>query len=93
MVFTKKILGNCANQLPAVNHQAMRDGPRLDRGQQSHLIVPVSRDEILQALQGINDNKAPGSDGFNPIFFKKVWATVGEEITDAIQELSYQEAA
>lgn len=84
--FYKKILGTCANQLPAVNHQAMRDGPRLDRGKQAHLIVPVSRDEILQALQGINDNKAPGSDGFNAIFFKTVWATVGEEITDAIQE-------
>ncbi|KAK6804275.1 hypothetical protein RDI58_002059 [Solanum bulbocastanum] len=84
--FYKKLLETCANQLPTVNHQAMRDGPRLDRGKQAHLIVPVSRDEILQALQGINDNKAPGSDGFNAIFFKKVRATVGEEITDAIQE-------
>lgn len=55
--FYKQLLGTCASQLPTVNYQVMRDGSRLDRGQQAHLIAPVTRDEMVQALQGINENK------------------------------------
>lgn len=31
--------------------------------------------------------KAPGSDGFNPIFFKTPWDTVEEDIWPMVQDL------
>lgn len=46
----------------------------------------MSNEEIVQALQRINDNKSPGCDGFNAYFFKKAWEIVGEEIIEAVQE-------
>nr|XP_016476659.1 PREDICTED: uncharacterized protein LOC107798203 [Nicotiana tabacum] len=58
----------------------------LNRSQQLQLIRPVSRKEVKQALLGIDDNKAPGCDGYNSYFFKKVWHIVGEEITTAVQD-------
>lgn len=38
------------------------------------------REEIKEALWSINDNKSPGPDGFNSVFFKKAWSIVGKEI-------------
>ncbi|KAF3645514.1 hypothetical protein FXO38_19607 [Capsicum annuum] len=42
--------------------------------------------KVRDALQGIRDDKAPGCDGFNALFFKQSWHIVGEEITDAVLE-------
>lgn len=34
----------------------------------------------------IRNEKAPGTDGFNSLFFKQCWEIVGEEISAAVTE-------
>ncbi|GJR13403.1 putative RNA-directed DNA polymerase [Tanacetum coccineum] len=47
---------------------------------------PVSEKEIKDALFSIEDDKAPGPDGFSSKFFKASWSVVGPEVTMAIQD-------
>ncbi|XP_075076119.1 uncharacterized protein LOC107763904 [Nicotiana tabacum] len=84
--FDRGLLGSSATQLPMINYDIMKNGNVLNMSQQLQLIRPVSREEVKQALLGINDNKAPGCDGYNSYFFKKTWHIVGEEITAAVQD-------
>lgn len=48
--FYKQLLGFCATQLPVVNIRVMKNDPVLNRSQQSHLIAPVSKKEVVMAL-------------------------------------------
>nr|XP_016450014.1 PREDICTED: uncharacterized protein LOC107774873 [Nicotiana tabacum] len=82
--YYKQILGEAATALPAINPQVMKDGQCLTRKMQLKLIKPVSELEVRNALNDIDDNKAPGYDGFNAIFFKKAWNTIRTEITEVV---------
>lgn len=68
--FYKDLLGTTAKQLPAVNLAVMRKGSCLDRHQQLMVVAPVTSEEVVFALKGIDDLKAPGCDGFNAFFTK-----------------------
>ena len=46
----------------------------------------VSVDEIKEALNGIDDCKAPGLDGYTAKNFKVAWSIVGKDICNAVQE-------
>lgn len=54
--------------------------PRISDEERSQLLHPVSREEVLQALNTMKPYKAPGPDGFQAIFFKQYWSIVGEDI-------------
>ncbi|GJT53331.1 RNA-directed DNA polymerase, eukaryota, reverse transcriptase zinc-binding domain protein [Tanacetum coccineum] len=47
---------------------------------------PVCEKEIKDALFSMEDDKAPGPDGFSSKFFKASWSVVGPEVTKAIQD-------
>ncbi|GKG49793.1 hypothetical protein Tco_0518567, partial [Tanacetum coccineum] len=52
------------------------------------LVRPFSDDEIKCALFSMDDDKAPGQDGFSAKFFKSSWSIVGPEFTKAIHEFT-----
>ncbi|GJS71118.1 putative RNA-directed DNA polymerase, eukaryota, reverse transcriptase zinc-binding domain protein [Tanacetum coccineum] len=50
------------------------------------MIKPVTSEEIKLALFDIEDNKAPGPDGFTSKFFKASWGIVGGDVCRAVKE-------
>lgn len=44
------------------------------------LLKPVKKEEVFRALMSMKSYKAPGADGFQPIFFKMFWHEVGNDV-------------
>ncbi|KAH0664984.1 hypothetical protein KY285_026190 [Solanum tuberosum] len=82
--FYQNLLGQANPLMPATLPAVVRDGPVLSRAQQLELIQPFTKNDVLMTLKSIEDNKAPGGDGFNSYFFKQTWPIIGEEVTTAV---------
>lgn len=70
-----------------VDWAEFREGPILSLEEQNCLAFPVTKDEIMEAIFRIGNNKAPSPDGFLASFFKKNWDLVGADMTDGVLEL------
>ncbi|KAK9071869.1 hypothetical protein SSX86_008299 [Deinandra increscens subsp. villosa] len=51
-----------------------------------YMVRPVTKEEVKEAIFDIDDDKAPGLDGFSAKIFKASWSIVGDEVCRAIQE-------
>ncbi|XP_075084992.1 uncharacterized protein LOC107789115 [Nicotiana tabacum] len=68
--FYQKLLRSAADTLPAIHPGIIKKGPMLSRSHQLQLIKPFTKEDVVLALKGIDDLKAPGGDGFNAYIFK-----------------------
>ncbi|KAH0714847.1 hypothetical protein KY284_007752 [Solanum tuberosum] len=75
--FYRGLLGTAAKQLTPAQPHIMELGPVFNREQQFVLIAKVTTEDVNNALLTIQDNKAPGGDGFNALFYKKTWPIMG----------------
>ncbi|CAA7027588.1 unnamed protein product [Microthlaspi erraticum] len=53
----------------------------LTQAELNGLNTPFSVDEIKTAVKAMGRFKAPGPDGFQPVFYQKCWEEVGESVT------------
>ncbi|XP_019239474.1 PREDICTED: uncharacterized protein LOC109219468 [Nicotiana attenuata] len=80
MQFYKALMGTSAKHLHAVNRMVMKKGPTLIHQQQVELCAEVTDAEIYKGLCSIGNEKAPGIDGYNEVFFKKTWPIIRNEV-------------
>lgn len=77
------------NNLHHIDIETMKAGTQLSMDQRDFLIRPVSEHEIYKALNGINDLKSPGLDGFGARFFKSIWNIVKDDLVAAVMEFFF----
>lgn len=58
--------------------------PHISNDLQQTLLEPVSMLEVKNALFSMESYKAPGPDGFQPIFFKTYWHIVFKEVWELV---------
>ncbi|KAH0648399.1 hypothetical protein KY285_033647 [Solanum tuberosum] len=71
-LFYRGLLGTAATQISAINPTTIKEGTILHREHQLRLIQPVTKEEIHDILWAIWDNKAPGCDGMNAYFLRRL---------------------
>jgi len=61
--------------------------PRLSDTCRSSLIEPVLKEEVRRAGFGMKSCKAPGPDGFQPIFFKYFLGEIGDDLWQLVHKV------
>ncbi|XP_058777111.1 uncharacterized protein LOC131651466 [Vicia villosa] len=84
--FYGKLMGYREQSLDCVDIGALRRGSQLNRDQKILLEGKVTEDDIYIALKGIDDNSAPGLDGYTAKKFKVSWNTIKVDVIAAIHE-------
>ena len=85
VAYYHQLLGTSKSTAP-LDSAVIRSGPCLPSSSHDFLISPVSCDDIRQAVFSIENEKAPGPDGYSSFFFKQAWSIVGGEFCAAIQD-------
>ena len=83
--YYKELLGT-TREITALDSSIFSRGPCLDASDQNEILAPVSSAEIKAALFGIDNDKAPGPDGFSSLFYKKAWGIIGADFCLAIKD-------
>ncbi|XP_015081362.1 uncharacterized protein LOC107024978 [Solanum pennellii] len=68
-----------------ISTQVMKRGPTLTKQQRLQLCAAVTEQEIYDGLQSIGNDKAPGVDGYNALFFKHTWHIIKGDIIEVVQ--------
>ncbi|GJS46838.1 hypothetical protein Tco_0596959 [Tanacetum coccineum] len=58
---------------------------KLSNEEAEYMIREVNDEEIKNAMFQIDDNKAPGPDGYSSSFFKKTWSIIGKDVCHAVK--------
>jgi len=75
------------DQMPRVLNEEVVESTinlKLSSTQQHVLAQDVTREEIKHVMLSLKNNKAPGLDGFNPHFFRRMWHIVGEDVINVV---------
>ena len=83
--FYSNLLCSTMENRKRVNMQVINAGPILSSEKRDLLDLSFTSEENKEALSSIDDNKAPGLDGFNSKFYKSAWPVIRDDIVEAIQ--------
>ncbi|GAB2291433.1 hypothetical protein Dimus_038162 [Dionaea muscipula] len=80
------LLGSDRYDFCPLDPLVIRSGPVLSEVMQTKMIASFTDRDVFRALCMIQEDKAPGMDGYTSLFFKKAWGIVGEDVSSVILE-------
>jgi hypothetical protein len=83
--YYKELLGTSKHTIP-LRAEVVQNGACINVDSHAYLLAPVTADDIKQVLFSMDDNKAPGPDGYTSAFFKKAWSIVGTDFCSAVKD-------
>ncbi|KAL0287707.1 UNVERIFIED_CONTAM: Transposon TX1 uncharacterized protein [Sesamum radiatum] len=84
--YFKKLFGGSQRQTQNLDHLQPFARYLISEDEATQIISPVQKHEIKEALADINEDSAPGPDGFSSGFFKASWDVIGEDVCRAVME-------
>jgi hypothetical protein len=60
--------------------------PKITEEDNDRLVMPITKEELKEALFQMHPDKAPGPDGFNPAFYQHFWELCGNDVFEATKE-------
>ncbi|GAA0148590.1 hypothetical protein LIER_36757 [Lithospermum erythrorhizon] len=83
--FYKGLFGTAIPTFP-IDTEMLKVGGVLNADERSALVVPITTNEVKEAIFDIGDDKVPGPDGYSSALFKKNWKIVGEDFVKGVKE-------
>lgn len=84
--FYSNLFGSQNSQRKPINPEVLEGGKRITEEQRIMLCSQVSDEEVHRAVFSIDQDKAPGPDGFGSGFFRASWNTVKGDICRAVKD-------
>ncbi|KAL0292727.1 UNVERIFIED_CONTAM: hypothetical protein Scaly_3154100 [Sesamum calycinum] len=84
--YFKKLFGGSQRQTQNLDHLQPFARYLISEDEATQITSPFQRHEIKEVLFDINEDSAPGPDGFSSGFFKSSWAVIGEDVCRAVME-------
>ncbi|XP_021723797.1 uncharacterized protein LOC110691188 [Chenopodium quinoa] len=81
--YYQNFLGSNSKPKKHIHPSVISEGAVLNSEMQDKLCRPFNEKDVKDALWKIDDDKAPGPDGFSSKFFKASWEVVGSDFTKA----------
>lgn len=79
------LLGQAA-EVKHIHAEVVQTGPLITEEQMEILTREVTGSEIKEAMFAIQNDKAPGPDGYTSKFYKEAWPIVGDSVIVAIKD-------
>lgn len=79
MGYYQNLLGKEQPHIKEFDSSVMERGRTVSELEAAGLCMSFTKEDVHDALKGIDDIKAPGLDGFSAGFFKEAWPLIHEE--------------
>lgn len=86
ITFYQSLMGSAMINITVVSRTIMNTWPTFNHTQQLILRAEVTEKEIYDGFCSIGDDKAPGVDGYNVVFYKKAWPINKHDINEAVSK-------
>ncbi|GKB94219.1 uncharacterized protein Tco_0980356 [Tanacetum coccineum] len=77
----------CSSLVESISNPNSLFSNKINPKKANFMIRSVTHLEVKEAMFSIGENKSPGSDGYTSAFFKCSWDIVGNEVTQAVQDI------